>query len=85
MNESPTVAVEATDEKYFVLKHQPTGLGLDADGKGTWPADQFTFRLAAEKSIRIVKDKAPAAAAGPHSANVSHQSVARSERARNRS
>jgi hypothetical protein len=63
MAEPGTIAVEATDAKYVALKHQPGGIPLDADGKGIWPADQFTFRLIGEGALR----ERPAAAA-PESA-----------------
>ncbi len=46
------IAVEATAEQYFGLKHMPGGLSLDKDGKGIWPADQFTFRLIGEGALR---------------------------------
>jgi len=53
-----TVRVEACDEKYAALKHHPSGIGLkkDANGawRGLWPADQFTYRLIGEGSIREV-------------------------------
>jgi hypothetical protein len=52
MPASKTIAVEATDKKYFGLKHMPGGRPLDKDGKGAWPADQFTFRLIQEGSLK---------------------------------
>lgn len=52
MNASGTVAVEATEKKYFGLRHMPGGLPLDAQGRGVWPADQFTFRLIGEGALR---------------------------------
>lgn len=52
MPSDDTIAVEATDPKYFGLKHMPGRIALDADGKGTWPADHFTFRLMEDGSIR---------------------------------
>lgn len=47
-----TVAVEATKKDYFGLRHMPGGQPLDAEGKGRWPADQFTFRLITEGALR---------------------------------
>lgn len=51
-----TVAVEATEERYRSLKHHPSLIGFEADGKAEWPADQFTFRLRDEGAIRILTD-----------------------------
>lgn len=53
MADDSAIAIEATEQKYFVLKHMPGRLPLDADGKGTWPADQFTFRLIEEGALRV--------------------------------
>jgi hypothetical protein len=50
------IAIEATEEKYRILRHEPTGAVFDADGKSQWPSDQFTHRLIAEGSVRIVSD-----------------------------
>lgn len=47
-----TIAVEATEERYRVLKHQPSGIPLDREGRAIWPADQFTFRLIGEGALR---------------------------------
>ncbi len=55
MAENTTVAVEATEARFRVLKHQPSGLGFEADGTGRWPADQFTFRLRDEGAIRVLE------------------------------
>jgi hypothetical protein len=60
---SNTIAVAATDPKYFGLKHMPSGIALDANGQGTWPADQFTFRLILEGSIKESGASAPPTAA----------------------
>lgn len=53
MAENTTVAVEATEARFRTLKHQPSGLGFEADGTARWPADQFTFRLRDEGAIRV--------------------------------
>ena len=50
------VAVEATEERFRVLKHQPSGIGFEEDGRSEWPADQFTFRLKDEGAIRLLQD-----------------------------
>ncbi len=61
-----TIAVEATDKKYFGLKHMPGRLSLDAFGKGVWPADQFTFRMIQDGALReVVVSAAPAPAPLP--------------------
>ena len=55
------VAVEATAAPFRALIHVPTGETLDGDGRGLWPADQFTFRLIGENALRRVADElAPA-------------------------
>lgn len=60
------VAVEATEERYRALQHQPSGAGFEENGRGLWPADQFTFRLRDEGAIRIVEPgSAPAPAPPP--------------------
>ncbi|GEP09812.1 hypothetical protein [Methylobacterium gnaphalii] len=51
-----TVALEATEERFLALKHFPSGLGFEADGTARWPADQFTFRLRDEGSIRLLEE-----------------------------
>ncbi len=56
MAEPATVAVEATEERYRALKHQPSLTGFEADGTARWPADQFTFRLARDGAIRLLED-----------------------------
>lgn len=53
MAEITTVAIEATEERFRALKHQPSGLPIAAEGPTRWPADQFTFRLRDEGAIRI--------------------------------
>lgn len=69
MAEPATVAVEATEERFRALKHQPSQLGFEADGTARWPADQFTFRLAEEGAIRLLEalhdTGAPAGAVAP--------------------
>lgn len=50
------VAVEATEERYRVLRHEPSGESFDENGQGRWPADQFTYRLRNEGAIRIIND-----------------------------
>jgi hypothetical protein len=57
------VAIQATKRDYFGLKHMPRGLPLDKDGKGIWPADQFTFRLIQEGAL--CRQDAAASAAKP--------------------
>lgn len=52
MNSPTLVAVEATDERYRALTHQPSGLPITE----RWPADAFTWRLRDEGAIRIVAD-----------------------------
>ncbi|GGC68551.1 hypothetical protein GCM10010994_28930 [Chelatococcus reniformis] len=54
MNTDMFVAVEATEERYRALTHQPTGIPFDESGRSRWPADAFTFRLRNEGSIRIL-------------------------------
>jgi hypothetical protein len=72
MSQSGTIAIVATDKKYFGLKHMPGALALDANGEGVWPADQFTFRLIQEGAIReqsaAAAQTAPAAPATPAAA-----------------
>lgn len=51
-----TVAVEATEARFRVLKHFPSQIGFEADGTARWPADQFTFRLRDEGAIRLLED-----------------------------
>lgn len=51
-----TVAVEATEARFCVLKHFPSQIGFEADGTARWPADQFTFRLRDEGAIRLLED-----------------------------
>lgn len=51
-----TVAVEATEERYRALKHYPSQTGFEADGTARWPADQFTFALARDGTIRLLED-----------------------------
>lgn len=59
-----TVRVEATEERFRVLMHMPGRIKLDPEtGRGTWPADSFTYRLEAEGSIRIIPDETPSAPA----------------------
>lgn len=48
------VAVEATEERYCALRHEPCGAAFDENGCAMWPADQFTFRLRDEGAIRLV-------------------------------
>ena len=60
------IAIEATDARYFPLKHQPSGQPLDKDGRGVWPADQFTFRLIEEQALR---EQAPPDADAPVAAD----------------
>lgn len=59
-----TIAVEATEERYRVLKHQPGGIPLDKEGRAIWPADQFTFRLIGEGALREADPAKSAAAVG---------------------
>lgn len=86
MADDRTIAVEATDQRYFTLKHMPGRLPLDADGKGVWPADQFTFRLMQDGAIRRQE---PAAsdmpAASPISSIQSEPAAADAAAARKRS
>lgn len=51
-----TVAVEATEARFRVLKHFPSQTGFEADGTARWPADQFTFALARDGTIRLLED-----------------------------
>ncbi|MGU3386958.1 hypothetical protein ACLBYG_20775 [Methylobacterium sp. D53M] len=51
-----TVAVEATEERFRALKHYPSQTGFEADGTARWPADQFTFALARDGTIRLLED-----------------------------
>jgi len=64
-----TVAVEATEARFRVLKHFPSQTGFEADGTARWPADQFTFALARDGTIRLLEDLhdsgAPATSAAP--------------------
>lgn len=64
-----TVAVEATEARFRVLKHFPSQIGFEADGTARWPADQFTFALARDGTIRLLEELhdsgAPAASAAP--------------------
>ena len=62
------VAVEATSKQFRVLVHQPSGEGFDEAGKGLWPADQFTFRLIGEGSIRRVPEEASTTTTAPAAA-----------------
>jgi hypothetical protein len=55
MTNPPLVAVEATEPRYRVLTHYPSGIGLDGDGKGRWPADSFLTRLIQDGAIRLAK------------------------------
>ncbi|GJD58359.1 hypothetical protein [Methylobacterium dankookense] len=50
------IAVEAVEERFRALTHQPSGEPFSEDGKARWPADQFTFRLIQEGAIRRVQD-----------------------------
>lgn len=61
MDDPNFVAVEATEERFRVLTHVPSGAGFDETGRGKWPADQFTFRRLEEGAIRRVAqgDQAP--------------------------
>ena len=63
MGTTATIAVEVTDPKYRVLRH-PGGQVLDKDGKGVWPADQFTFRRIGDGALRE-QVAAPVAAPAP--------------------
>lgn len=54
MSDPTLVAVEATQARYRVLTHLPSGADLDAEGRGQWPADSFTYRLRDEGAIRLV-------------------------------
>ena len=56
MAEPATVAVEATEARYRALKHFPSQTGFEADGTARWPADQFTFALARDGTIRLLED-----------------------------
>lgn len=51
-----TVAVEATEARFRALKHFPSQTGFEADGTARWPADQFTFALARDGTIRLLED-----------------------------
>jgi hypothetical protein len=51
-----TVAVEATEARFRVLKHFPSQTGFEADGTARWPADQFTFALARDGTIRLLEE-----------------------------
>lgn len=55
MAEPALVAVAVTEERFRALKHNPSGLGFEADGTARWPADQFTFRLRDEGAIRLLE------------------------------
>lgn len=61
MTEPELVAVRATEKRYRVLRHEPTGGTLDEHGDGMWPPDSFTYRLRDEGAIKIVEsDPEPA-------------------------
>lgn len=62
-NEFTLVAVEATKSAYRVLRHEPSGTPLDENGRGIWPADQFTFRLREDGAINVLDDEAQEARA----------------------
>lgn len=51
-----TVAVEATEARFRALKHFPSQTGFEADGTARWPADQFTFALVRDGTIRLLED-----------------------------
>ena len=52
MTEPDLVAVQATEERFYALTHQPDGAPLDEAGAGNWPADQFTFALIREGALK---------------------------------
>lgn len=64
MTGTPLLAVKATAQEHYALRH-PSGDGLDAKGRGNWPDDSFTERRRQDGAIRIVgpadEDDAPAA------------------------
>ena len=64
MTASGWIAIEATDARYYSLTHQPSGQPLDKDGRGVWPADQFTFRLIEERALREQGPEAVPAVSG---------------------
>ena len=63
--DSNLATVEVTDDKYRILKHEPTKAAFDADGRSQWPLDQFTHRLVIEGAVRIVSDEPTALAPPP--------------------
>lgn len=57
MAEPDLVAVEATEERFRALTHQPSGIGFDETGRGDWPRDQYTFALIREGALRYASDE----------------------------
>jgi hypothetical protein len=68
MFDVPTVRVEAITDACRTLKHFPSGAALDADGKGEWPADAFTFALIRDGDMRRAPEVEPAPAPEPAAA-----------------
>lgn len=76
-----SIAIEATDPQYFGLKHMPGGRPLGADGRAVWPADQFTFRLIGEGSLREQVTAADAAKSEAPTVDLSSPATSRKAKA----